>query len=77
VDILPALPSLILLLIEIKVDEGDMFRQADSYALGILRNFNVAAQDLISKYDITYADDYQGKLTAGNFTRCQDRFEAS
>jgi len=61
--------------VEIKVDEGDMFRQADSYALGILRNFDVAPQDLILKDDITYADDYHGKLTAGKSTRCPDRLE--
>lgn len=61
--------------IEMKI--ADLFRQTDSYAVGILRNFDTAPADLRLNhpYTIEYENDYHGKLSAGKSTRCPDRLE--
>ena len=62
--------------VEVWVQGGSaVFRQADSYSLGILRNFDPAPQDLIMAHNIEYEKSYQNKLAACYPTRCPDRLE--
>ncbi|MDE1461752.1 hypothetical protein [Spartinivicinus poritis] len=65
--------------VEIKIAEGDMFRQADSQSVGLLRNFDASPADLRlnQQFSIKYKDDYKGSMESGKHTRCPDRLEIS
>ena len=63
--------------IELNVKEGNLFRQADSHNIGIMRNIDPTPVDLRlnEPYDIQYAGDYKNSLLASASTRCPDRLE--
>ncbi|AZF43526.1 hypothetical protein C4J87_3383 [Pseudomonas sp. R1-43-08] len=63
--------------IELNAREGNLFRQADSYNVGILRNIDAAPRDLRlnEPFNITYENDYKNQLLASASTRCPDRLE--
>ncbi|WP_152034513.1 hypothetical protein [Burkholderia contaminans] len=63
--------------IELNVKEGNLFRQADSHNVGIMRNIDPTPRDLRlnDRYDIKYEKDYGNSLLASASTRCPDRLE--
>ncbi len=63
--------------IELNAREGNLFRQADSHNVGILRNIDATPRDLRlnEPFNIKYESDYQSQLLAGASTRCPDRLE--
>lgn len=63
--------------IELNVKEGNLFRQAESYNVGIMRNIDPTPVDLRlnEPYNIKYARDYKDNLLASASTRCPDRLE--
>ncbi|AZE95593.1 hypothetical protein C4J95_3561 [Pseudomonas orientalis] len=63
--------------IELNAREGNLFRQADSHNVGILRNIDATPRDLRlnEPFNIKYENDYQSQLLASASTRCPDRLE--
>lgn len=63
--------------IELNVKEGNLFRQADSHNVGIMRNIDPTPRDLRlnEAYHIKYEKDYGSSLLASASTRCPDRLE--
>lgn len=63
--------------IELNVKEGNLFRQAESHNVGIMRNIDPTPVDLRlnEPYNINYASDYVNSLLASASTRCPDRLE--
>ncbi|AZF22439.1 hypothetical protein C4J89_3553 [Pseudomonas sp. R4-35-07] len=63
--------------IELNAREGNLFRQADSHNVGILRNIDATPRDLRlnDPFNIKYESDYQSQLLASASTRCPDRLE--
>ncbi|PKH19289.1 hypothetical protein [Pseudomonas fluorescens] len=63
--------------IELNAREGNLFRQADSHNVGILRNIDATPADLRlnDPFNIQYENDYQSQLLASASTRCPDRLE--
>lgn len=63
--------------IELNVKEGNLFRQAESHNVGIMRNIDPTPVDLRlnEPFSIKYASDYENSLLASASTRCPDRLE--
>lgn len=63
--------------VELNAKEGNVFRQADSFNVGIMRNIDATPRDLRlnEPYYIKYEGDYKDPLLASASTRCPDRLE--
>ncbi|WP_339560373.1 hypothetical protein [Pseudomonas sp. EA_65y_Pfl1_P113] len=63
--------------VELNAKEGNLFRQADSFNVGIMRNIDATPRDLRlnEPHYIKYESDYKNQLLASASTRCPDRLE--